>query len=174
MYVNKIENRIIFKIKTGYYLEHLKPKTIKLLGSTKKKTKNKRSKTKNSKNVLYLAIIEVVLVHCDIPNNDYQHDSRALYKFVPKKSFGQLLDISPENVVFLKTFNSEFSYIEVWFTEQNSKLLEIEGKINITLVINQNVKYKNDSLFSSTTRLNVICKRLWIFFFCYKIGWKHW
>ena len=172
MYVNKIENRIIFKIKTGYYLEHLKPKTIKLLGSTKKKKKG--SKTKNSKNVLYLAIIEVVLVHCDIPNNDYQHDSRALYKFVPKKSFGQLLDISSENVVFLKTFNSEFSYIEVWFTEQNSKLLEIEGKINITLVINQNVKYKNDSLFSSTTRLNVICKRLWIFFFCYKIGWKHW
>ena len=173
MYVNKIENRIIFKMKTGYYLEHLKPKTIKLLGSTTKK-KKKRSKTKNSKNVLYLAIIEVVLVHCDIPNNDYQHDSRALYKFVPKKSFGQLSDISSENVVFLKTFNSEFSYIEVWFTEQNSKLLEIEGKINITLVINQNVKYKNDSLFSSTTRLNVICKRLWIFFFCYKIGWKHW
>ena len=170
MYVNKIENRIIFKIKTGYYLEHLKPKTIKLLGSTKKKRKKRRSKTKNSKNVLYLAIIEVVLVHCDIPNNDYQHDSRALYKFVPKKSFGQLLDISSENVVFLKTFNSEFSYIKVWFTEQNSKLLEIEGKINITLVINQNVKYKNDSLFSSTTRLNVICKRLWIFFFCYKIG----
>ena len=140
MYVNKIENRITFKTKTGYYLEHLKPKTIKLLGSTKKK---KKSKTKNSKNVLYLAIIEVVLVHCDIANSDYQHDSRALYKFVPKKPFGQLLDISSEYVVFLKTFNSKFSYIEVWFTEQNSKLLEIEGKINITLVIiqfNQEIK----------------------------------
>ena len=111
------------------------------MGAPKKK--KKRSKTKNSKNVLYLAIIEVVLVHCDIANNDYQHDSRALYKFVPKKSFGQLLDISSEYVVFLKTFNSEFSYIEVWFTEQNSKLLKIEGKINITLVIiqfNQEIK----------------------------------
>ena len=60
-------------------------------------------------------ITEVVLLHCNIVN-DYQHDSRVLYTFVPNKSFGQLLDISPQNFIFLKTFNSEFSYIEVWFT----------------------------------------------------------
>ena len=58
-----------------------------------------------------------------------------MYTFVPNKSFGKLLDISPENFIFLKTFDSEFSYIEVWFTDQNSKPPEIEDKINITLVI---------------------------------------
>ena len=69
-----------------------------------------------------MKIIEVVLVHC--------------YFVIPIKSFGQLLGVSPQNVLFLKIFNSEFSYIEVWFTDQNSKPLEIENKINITLVIN--------------------------------------
>ena len=61
---------------------------------------------------------------------------------VSNKSFGQLLDISPKNFVFLKTFTSEFSHIEVWFTDQNSKPLEIENKINVTLVIKWSVKYK--------------------------------
>ena len=56
--------------------------------------------------------------------------------------FGQLPDTSPKNVIFLKTFNVEFSFIEVWFTDQNSKLLEIEDKINITFVVNESVKYK--------------------------------
>ena len=74
--------------------------------------------------------------HCNIVNKDYQQDSRVSYTFVPNKSFGQLLDISPKNFIFLKTFDSEFSYIEVWFTDQNSKPLEIEDKINITLVTN--------------------------------------
>ena len=83
-----------------------------------------------------LEITEVVLIHCNIVNNDYQQDSRVLYTFVPNKSFGQLLDISSKNFMFLKSFNLEFSYIEVWFTDQNSKPLEIEDKINITLVIN--------------------------------------
>ena len=76
-----------------------------------------------------------------------------LYTFVPNKSFGQLLDISPENFIFLKTFDSEFSYIEEWVTDQNSNPLEIEDKINIILVINKSITYiKNDSLFSSTKR----------------------
>ena len=61
---------------------------------------------------------------------------RVLYTFVPNKSFGQLLDISPKNLTFSKTLHLDFLYIEVWFTDQNSKLLEIEDKINITLVIN--------------------------------------
>ena len=61
---------------------------------------------------------------------------RFLYTFVPHKSFGQLLDIFPKNFIFIKIFDSDFSYIEVWFTDQNSNPLEIEDKINITLVIN--------------------------------------
>ena len=84
----------------------------------------------------HLEINEVLLVDCNIVNNDYQQDSRVLCTFVCNKSFGQLLDISLKNYKFLKTFNSEFSYIKVWLTDQNSKLLELEDKINITLVIN--------------------------------------
>ena len=61
----------------------------------------------------HLEITEVGLVHFHIVNNDYQHDSRVLYTFVPNKSFVQLLDISPKNFIYFKTFNSEFSYIEV-------------------------------------------------------------
>ena len=78
IYVNKIENRIAFKIKTGYYLELLTPETMKLLGSTE----NKITKDKNGENVPHLEITEVVLVHCNIVNNDYQQDSRVLYTFV--------------------------------------------------------------------------------------------
>ena len=65
--------------------------------------------------------------------------SRVLHTFASNKSFGQLLDISPKHFIFLKTFDSEFSYIEVWFTHQNFKPLEIENKINITLVINGSI-----------------------------------
>ena len=105
---------------------------MKLLGSTKSKI----IKDENGENVPHLEITEAVLIHCSIVNNDYQQEFRVLYTVVLNKSFGQLLDISPKHFIFLKTFNSEFSYIEVWFTDQNSKLLEIEDKINITLVIN--------------------------------------
>ena len=78
---------------------------------------------------------------------------QVLYTFVPIKSFGQLLDISPENFIFLKSFDSEFSYTEEWVTDQNSYPLEIEDKINIILVINKSITYiKNDTLFSSTKR----------------------
>ena len=90
----------------------------------------------------YLEINEVILVHCNIANNDYHQDSRVFFTFLSNKSFGQLLDVSPKRVIFFKTFNSEFPYIELWFTDQNSKLLDTEDKINITLVINASVKYK--------------------------------
>ena len=125
IFVNKIENKISFKIKTGYYLELLTPETIKLLESTKSKI----AKDENDENVLYLEITEVVLIHCNVVNNSYQQESRVLYKFVPNKSFGQLLDISPKNFIFLKTFDSEFSYIQVWFIDQNSSPLEIKYTI---------------------------------------------
>ena len=78
---------------------------------------------------------EVVSTHCNVVNNSYQENSRVLRTFVPNKSFGQLLDIPTENLIFLKTFDSELSYIELWFTDQNSNPLEREDKINITLVI---------------------------------------
>ena len=95
-YVNKIENRITFRIKNGYSLKLLTPETMKLLGSTE----NKITKDKNGENVPHLEITEVVLVHCNIVNNDHQQDSRVLYTFVPNKPFGSLLEISPTNHVF--------------------------------------------------------------------------
>ena len=104
---------------------------MKLLGSTK----NKIAKDENGENVPHLEITEVVLVHCNMVNNDYQQDSRVLCTFVRNKSFGSLLDISHSNHIFLKTFNSEYDKIVVWFTDQNSKPLEIEDRINQTLVI---------------------------------------
>ena len=107
------------------------PETMKLLGSAE----NKITKDKNGENVPHLEITEVVLVHCDTVNNDYQQDSRVLYIFVPNKLFGSLLEMSPTNHIFLKTFNSEYDEIKVWFTDQNSKPLEIEDRINLTMVI---------------------------------------
>ena len=99
-------------------------------------TKSKITKEKNGENIPYLEITEVVLTYCNVVNNSYQQNSRYLYPFISSKSFGQLLDISPENLIFLKTFDSEFSDIGLSFTDQNSNLLEIEDKINITLLIN--------------------------------------
>ena len=105
---------------------------MKLLGVTKSKI----TKHKNDENVPYFEITIVVLIHSNVVNNSYQQNSRVLYAFAPNKSFGQLLGISPEAFIFLKTFDSEFFYIEIWFKDQNSNPLEIEDKINITLVIN--------------------------------------
>ena len=131
IYINKIENRITFKIKTGYYLELVTPETMKLLGSTK----NEITKDTNGENVPYLEITKVVLVYCNIVNNNYQQDSRVLCTFVPNKPFGNLLEISPKNNIFLKTFHSNFEQIEVWFTDQNSQPLEIDDKMKLTLII---------------------------------------
>ena len=96
IFVNKIENRVTFKIKDGYSLEILTPETMKLLGSTK----NKITKDKNSENVPHLEITEVVLVHCNVVNNDYQQDSRVLYTFVLNKPFGSLLEILLQTIYF--------------------------------------------------------------------------
>ena len=104
---------------------------MKLLGSAKSKI----IKDKNGENVPHLEVVELVLVRCSLFNNDYQQDSRMLYTFVPNKPFGSLLEISPTNHIFLKTSNSEFQEIKVWFTDQNSKPLEAEDKINLTMII---------------------------------------
>ena len=82
---------------------------MKLLGSTDIKI----TKDKNDENVPLLEVVELVLLHCNIVNNDYQQDSRILYTFVPNKAFGSLLKISPTNHIFLKTFNSEFHEIKI-------------------------------------------------------------
>ena len=103
---------------------------MKLLG----RTKNKITKDKNGENVPHLEITEVVLVHCNIVSKDYQQDSRVFYTFVPDKPFGSLLEISPANPIFLKTFNSEYNEIIVWFPDQNRQPLEIEDRINLTMV----------------------------------------
>ena len=96
MYINGIKNRITFKIENGYYLELLTPETMKLLGSTESKI----TKDKNGENVPHLEIVELVLVHCNLVNNDYQQDSRILYTFVQNKAFGSLLEILPPNHFF--------------------------------------------------------------------------
>ena len=104
---------------------------MKLLGSTK----NKITKDKNGENVPHLEITGVVLVHCNIVINDYLQNLRVLYTFVPSKPFGSLLEISPTNHVFLKTFNSEYDKIIVWFVDQNSQRLEIENRTNLAMVV---------------------------------------
>ena len=105
---------------------------MKLLGNTK----NKINKDKNGENIVpHFEITEVVLVHCDIVSNDYQQDSRVLYTFLPNKPFGTLFEIFSTNNIFLKTFNSEYDEIKVWFTDQISKPLEMEDRINLTMAI---------------------------------------
>ena len=124
IFVSKNENRITFKIKNGYYFELLTPETMKLLGSTESKINGE----KNGGNVPHLEVVELVLIHCNIVDNSYQQNSRILYTFVPNKPFGSLLEMSPPNHIFLKTFNSEFQEIKVCFTDQNKNPLEVEDK----------------------------------------------
>ena len=104
---------------------------MKSLGTTE----SKMSKDNNGENVPQIEVVELVLVHCNLVNNDYQQDSRILYTFISNKPFDSLLEISPTNHIFLKTFNSEFQEIKIWFTDQTSKSLEVEDKINLTLII---------------------------------------
>ena len=131
IYPNKIKNRIIFKLKSGFKLELLTPETMKLLGSTNKVV----DKDKNGENVPKLESVEVVLVHCNLVKNDYQHTSKVLFTFVPNKKFGQLINVSLHAFAMMNTVNTEFSYVEVWFTGQASKALEIEDNVNLTFII---------------------------------------
>ena len=105
---------------------------MKLLGSTK----DIIDADKNSEKVPKLENVEVVLVHCNLVNNSYQQASRVLFTFAPNKQYGQLISISPKSLIFLKTMNTEFSEIEIWFTDQNNISLEIEDNVNISLIIN--------------------------------------
>ena len=131
IYPNKIKNRLVFRIKTGYKLELLTPETMKFLGSTKKVV----DKDKNGENVPKLESVEVVLIYCNLVRNDYEHTPKVLFTSVPNKKFGQLINISPHAFTMMNTVNTEFSYAEVWFTDQSSKALEIEDNVNLTLII---------------------------------------
>ena len=109
----------------------LTPETLKLLGSTKKDD----DKDKDGEIVPKLESIEVILVHCNLVKNNYEHTSKVLFSFVPNKQFGQSISISPHYLTMMNTVNTEFSFDEVWFTDQASKALEIDDKINLTLIV---------------------------------------
>ena len=104
----------------------LTPETMRLLGSTKKDA----DADKNSENVPKLESVEVDLVHFNLVKNDYQHISNVLFSFVPNNQFGQLINISPNTLTIMNTVDTEFSFVELWFTNQTSKTLEIEDNIN--------------------------------------------
>ena len=104
---------------------------MKLFGRTKKEI----DKDKDGENVPKLESAEVVLIHCNLVKNDYQHTSKVLFTFVPDKKFGKLINISPHAFTMMNTVNTEFSSFEVWFTDQVSRALEIEDNINLTLII---------------------------------------
>ena len=106
--MNKIKNRIVFEIKRGYKLEVLSEETMQLLGSSK----NVFDKNKDGEIVPRLETVEVVLVHCNLVNNNYQQASKVLFIFVPNKQFGQLITITPHSLTMLKTTNTEFSSIK--------------------------------------------------------------
>ena len=126
--MNEIRKRIVFKIKTGYTLELLSSNTMKLLGSTKKDI----DQDKDGENIPKLESIKIVLVHCNLVNNSFQ---RALFTFLSNKQFGQLINISPHSLAMINTTNTEFSSIEVWFPDQNSKQFEIENNVDVILII---------------------------------------
>ena len=132
--MNKIKNRIVLEIKTGYKLELLSEETMQLLGSSEKFI----DKNKDGEIVPRLEAVEVVLVHRNLVNYNYQQASKVLFTFVPNKQFGQLITITPHSLTMLKTTNAEFPFIEIWFTDQNNRPLEIEDNVNITLIIGIN------------------------------------
>ena len=101
---------------------------MKLFGSTKKLI----DKIKNGENIPNFEVDEVVLVQRNLVDNQYQQKSEVLYTFMPNKSYAYLLNFSPSNLVFLKTDNTEFDEVIITFTDQDGRLLEIEGKVNLT------------------------------------------
>ena len=131
IYVNEINNRIVFKIKSGYKLELLSKETMELLGSTS----NNIDKDKNSELVPKLESVDHILVHCNLVNNSYQQASKVLFMFVPNKKYGQLITVSPHSLIMLKTVNTEFSFIEIWFTDQDNRPFKIEDSVNMSLIV---------------------------------------
>ena len=104
---------------------------MKLLGSLT----NTINGDKSSELVPKLESVDLVLVHCNVVKNSYQQASKVLFTFVPNKKYGQLITVSPETLIMLKAVNSEFSFIEIWFTDQDNRPLETEDSVNISLII---------------------------------------
>ena len=134
IYVNKINNRIVFKIKSGYKLELLSKETMRLLGSSSDTIDG----DKNSELVPKLESVDLVLVHCNVVNNNYQQASKVLFTFVPNEKYDQLITVSPETLIMLKTVKTEISFIEISFTDQDNRPLEIEDSVNISLIVGIN------------------------------------
>ena len=131
IYVNEINNRIVFKIKFGYKLELLSKETIRLVGSLTDTIDD----DKNSELVPKLESVDLVLLHCNLVNNSYQQASKVLFTFVPNKKYGQLTTGLTNSLIMLKTINTEFSFIEIWFTDQDNRPFETEDSVNILLII---------------------------------------
>ena len=131
IYANKIKNKTVFEIKRSYKLELSFPKTMRLIGSAKKD----KDQDKDEEDVPRLESAEVVLVHYNLVNNNYQQASKVIFTFVPNKQFGQLITNGPHSLIVINTTNIEFSSIEVWFTEQKSKQLEVEDNVNRLLIL---------------------------------------
>ena len=93
------------------------------------------TKDKDGEDVPKLESVEVVLVHCNLVNNSYRQGSKVLFTFVPNEQFGQLITISPHTLTMLKTTNAEFPFIQIWFTDQNNRPLQINDNVNTTLII---------------------------------------
>ena len=126
IYVNEINNKIVFKIKSGYKLELLSKETMKLLGCSTDTIDG----DKNSELIPKLESVDLVSLHCNLVNNSYQQASKVLFAFVPNKKYGKLITL-----IMLKIVNTEFSFIEIWFTDQDNRPLEVEDSVNTSLII---------------------------------------
>ena len=133
----------MFKIKYGYKLGLQTPETVKLFGSTKKLIVRR----KNEEKVTRLEVVEVVFVQCNLVDNQYQQKSELLYTFTPNKSYVYLLNVEPSNLVFLKTYNTEFDEIIITFMDQNVRPLEKKVKLiwHCLLIYGNNMLFKLSS-----------------------------
>ena len=133
IYITRSNNRLLFKIKDGHKLGLQTPDTIKLFGSAKKLIE----KTKNGESVSSLEVVEIVLVQCSLVDNQYQQKSEVLYTFIASKFYAYLLNVESSNLVFLRTYNTKFDEIIITFMDQNGRSIEIEDKVNLTMLINK-------------------------------------
>ena len=140
VYIDRINNRLVFKIKDGYMLELQTPETMKLFGSTKKLI----YKAKIGENVPSLEVAEVDVVHCNLVDNQYHQKFEELCTFTPSKSYTYLLNVEARNLVFLKTHNNVSHEIIITFTDQNGRPLEIQDKVKCLL------NNRNDAIFYRT------------------------
>ena len=131
IYANKVKNKTVFEIKRSHKLELSFPKTMRLLGSAKED----KDHDKDEEDVPRLESAEVVLVHYNLVSNNYQQASKVIFTFVPNKQFGQLITNAPHSLIALNATTIEFSSIEVWFTEQKSKQLEVEDNVHRPLIL---------------------------------------